>query len=132
MNKRTAEWFEKKLYDFFISKYADCDSAEFYIPPRKNQYVFDFPDRKQRVILTCSEDGSIEEKILQYTADDLAKSSKKIQRAEEKSLDYSDILQNVSKSGRYLPRSIETIFHEATPEEKKQTVLRHRLNVFGR
>lgn len=122
MMKRTAEWFEKKLYSFFISKYADCESAEFYIPPKKNQYVFDFPTRKQRIVLTCREDGSIEEKIIQYTAANLAKSSKKIQKAEEKSCDYSDLLGDTNKNGSCLPLATTILFHKATLEEKNQAI----------
>lgn len=128
MKKRTAEWFEEKLYNFFIGKYVDCEGAEFYIPPQKNQYVFDFPDRKQRIILTCSEDGRIEEKVLQYTSADLIKSSEKIQRAEAKSLDYSDMLKKVGKSGNCLPIGITTRFYETIQEEESERTLRKSQN----
>lgn len=120
IKKNTVEWFEKKLYNFFISRYADCQSAEFYQPPNKNQYVFDFPDRKQRIILTCQDDGSIEEKIFQYTSTALEQSSRKIQKAVEKHIDYIDMLNNTSNGrGKYLPLAAEVHFYKTAPENEE-------------
>lgn len=125
MMKRTAEWFEKRLYSFFICKYADCESAEFYIPPKKNQYVFDLPDRKQRIVLTCHDDGKMEEKILQYTSGGLESSSKRIQTAEAKSRDYSTLLEKSgNKAGSNSPLTIMTTLYEVMSEEKNKSVLR--------
>lgn len=120
IKKNTVEWFEKKLYNFFISRYADCQSAEFYQTPNRNQYVFDFPDRKQRIILTCQDDGSIEEKIFQYTSTALEQSSRKIQRAVEKHIDYINILNNMcNEKGKYLPLAVEVHFYKTVPENEE-------------
>ena len=65
--KRSAAWFEQKLYDYFIRMGNDyLRYAEFYTSPRPDQYVFDMPDRKQRIILTCDTDGLVNKKTYEY------------------------------------------------------------------
>jgi hypothetical protein len=64
--KRSAAWFEDRLYGFFISHYAGAKDAEFLVSPKDNQYIFDLPDLKKRVILTCNPDASIDATELYY------------------------------------------------------------------
>ena len=57
---RSAEWFDKHLFTYFVRYYSEVFEAEFLTSPAKNQYVFDLPGSCRRIILTCNADATID------------------------------------------------------------------------
>lgn len=110
--RHTKEWFYEKLYSFFTTRYSisSMREAEFYKAPQKNQFVFDFPDSKKRIFLTCDDDGNIEEMQVQYSKTELARTSARIERASETD-DYKTFFE--SKNGMGNPLYKEIYLHKA-------------------
>ena len=51
----------KRYFDEHYSQYED--TVEFWNDPAMNQWLFDIPELKLRVELTCIENGNVEECI---------------------------------------------------------------------
>lgn len=113
--RHTREWFYEKLYSFFTTRYSisSVSEAEFYKAPQKNQFVFDFPDSRKRIFLTCDDDGNIEEMQVQYSATELARTSERIERASNTD-NYETFFK--SKNGMGNPLYKETYLHKAAEE----------------
>lgn len=60
---KTNRFYSKHLNAYFDKHYGKYeDLIEWYIDPTSNKWIFDIPDQKLRVKLTCKDDGTIEER----------------------------------------------------------------------
>lgn len=67
---RTAEelkyerWYRRRLHNYFTEHYGeleDNDEIEWFNDPDVNQWLFDIPERRIRVELTCDKKGYVTE-----------------------------------------------------------------------
>lgn len=57
---RTEKWYQRRLAAYFTEHYAQYeDTVEFWNDLAMNQWLFDIPELKQRVELTCYDDGRV-------------------------------------------------------------------------
>jgi len=60
---KTNRFYSKHLNAYFDKHYGEYeDIVEWYTDPVSNKWIFDIPDQKLRVKLTCNDDGVIEER----------------------------------------------------------------------
>lgn len=57
-------WYQRRLDKYFMDRYGEYEfDARFFNNPDINQWVFDIPDLKIRVELTCDDKGVVTEII---------------------------------------------------------------------
>ena len=62
--RHTSKWHQRRLARYFDEHYSQYeDTVEFWNDPAMNQWLFDIPELKIRVELTCKENGNVEEYI---------------------------------------------------------------------
>lgn len=60
--KRADKWYQRRLVKYFTEHYSQYeDSAEYWIDPAPNQWLFDIPELKVKIELTCDEKGNVTE-----------------------------------------------------------------------
>lgn len=65
--KHTEKWYQQRLTEYFEDYYDNYrDDAEYYADPDINQWSFEIVEngKKVHIILTCNDDGSINEERL--------------------------------------------------------------------
>ncbi len=56
------KWYQRRLAAYFEKHYSRYeDSAEYWIDPAPNQWLFDIPEIGIRVELTCDDKGRVVE-----------------------------------------------------------------------
>ena len=60
--KRADKWYQRRLAKYFSEHYSQYeDTAEFWINPSPNQWLFDIPKLKVKIEITCDEKGNVTE-----------------------------------------------------------------------
>lgn len=64
--------YQRRLERYFDKHYGEyADSAEWYPDISKNQWMFDIPELRKRVTLTCGADGKVEERVRSLNQPDI-------------------------------------------------------------
>lgn len=59
---KTSKWYDKRLHDYFYQKYAEYEEGiEWFTNPAINQWKFNILKLGVEVVMTCTDDGVIEE-----------------------------------------------------------------------
>lgn len=67
---KTKQWYQNRLAKYFTDNYEEyTNTAAFYNNPAINQWLFDIPELKTKVKLTCEDDGTVTNKIYYLGAD---------------------------------------------------------------
>lgn len=57
---KNEKWYQRRLAKYFTENYEKYeDTVEFWNDPAMNQWLFDIPELKIRVELTCYDDGRV-------------------------------------------------------------------------
>ena len=62
--KQTERWYRRKLHNYMVEHYEeleDNDEIEWWSDPAPNVWLFDIPEQKVRVELTCDHKGHVTE-----------------------------------------------------------------------
>ena len=59
---KSEKWYQRRLAKYFEDNYVEYeDTAEYWNDPAPNQWLFDIPDLRLRVELTCNDKGVVTE-----------------------------------------------------------------------
>lgn len=57
---KNEKWYQRRLAKYFTEHYEQYeDTVEFWNDPAMNQWLFDIPELKARIELTCYDDGRV-------------------------------------------------------------------------
>lgn len=58
--KHTDIWYRNRLTKYFNSYFGPYEyTAEFYVDPAPNKWVFTIPELRLKIKLTCNDDGRV-------------------------------------------------------------------------